>query len=376
MIDLIIMLVTLAGFVPASVDFGINQNFFAFDGGSTPITLSGTTGPLSPEFPNVTWNDPGMNINLTKDAHSHADPPYSVSCGVGFGDITDPKNNHKILSMMDTSINPCEASLYYGQENYASTVTAPNVVDTMEHYIETCAETDSQYLTGLNVLLGAAVWDGGSGTWQSLRTFLESAMSRDKSQTWLCTILDAIRTTYENQTPSDYNDAVAVLDYIICCDPCGGVRDSASLSSFWQDRAGLRNQEDLIFQDTVHDSILTPIDTSEPTMHDLGLDSLVQYFGELGVQNASVENIITNPSAYPNPTGNGTVISFGTTKEAYVIIALYNVLGQQAASQGFQNMMQPGNHEVPISLQGLPSGTYYARIQTSFGIQTVKLVKE
>jgi Secretion system C-terminal sorting domain len=375
MIGLIIMLVTLAGFVPASADYGINQNFFAFDGGSTPITLSGSTGPLSPGFPNVMWNDPGTNIDLTMDAHIHASPPYSVSCGVGFGEVIIPKHAHGPLSVLDSSIDSCQAWIYYAQQNYASIVTAPSAVDTMEHYIETCATTDSEYLNGIGLLWRAAGWAGGSGFWQPLRTWLESVMNRDKSQEWLCGILGDIQNTYEYQDPEDYNDAVAVLDYEICCSPCI-THDSAYESEFWRDRAMLRNNEDLVFGDTVHDSILTPIDTSEPTMHDLGLDSLVQYFGELGVQNASAENIITNPSAYPNPTGDGTVISFGTTKEAYVIIALYNVLGQQAASQGFQNMMQPGNHEVPISLQGLPSGTYYARIQTSFGIQTVKLVKE
>ncbi len=365
----------LNGIDPNAVDFGINQNFFAFDGGATPITLSGTTGPLSPGFPNVTWNNPGTNIDLIKDAHINADPPYTVSCGNGFGEIISLSGHQKPLSVQDTSIDPCQASLYYAQQNYASIVTAPSVVDTMEHYVETCAKVDSNYIEGIGLLWSAAGWSGGPGFWQTLRTWLESVMGRDKSQTWLCTMLGDIQNTYENQDPSDYNDAVAVLDYEICCSPCT-THDSAYESSFWQDRAGLRIQEDIVFQDTVRDSLLTPIDTSEPTMHDLGLDSLVQYFGELGVQNASAENIITNPSAYPNPTGDGTVISFGTTKGAYVIIALYNVLGQQAASQGFQNMMQPGNHEVPISLQGLPSGTYYARIQTSFGIQTVKLVKE
>ncbi len=375
MIDLIIMLVTLAGFVPASADYGINQNFFAFDGGATPITLSGTTGSLSPGFPNVAWSDPGTNIDLIKDAHIHADPPYSVSCGIGFGETIEPKGKHKTLSVMDTSVDSCQVSFNWAVQNENNVATAPLVIDTMEHYVETCAKTDTEYLRGIGIVIGAYGWDNGTGTNQSLRTFLESVMGRDKSQAYLCEILDGIVTSYEDQDPSDYNAAVAVLDYETFLSPCVP-HDSSWQAEFGKDRANLRNNEDLVFQDTVHDSIATPIDTTEPTMHDLGLDSLLQYFGELAVQNTSAENIITNPSAFPNPTGNGTVISFGTTKEAYVIIALYNVLGQQTDSKGFQNIMQPGNHEVPISFGGLPPGTYYARIQSSFGTQTVKLVKE
>ncbi len=366
----------LNGTDPNGVAYGIDQNYFAYE--TTPINLAGTSGPISPWFPNVTWNNSSENTDLSWDAHINAIPPYSVSCGIGFGDIIIPKGECKTLSEIDTLPDSCQATFNWARNNDQSVATAPYVIDTMERYILTCPKTDTQYLQGLSVLLSATDWwDNGPGTNanQSLRTYLESVMGRDKSWTWLCDILFEIRSTYENQIPSDYNAAVAVLDYMICCSPCIE-HDSAGEAGFWQDRAEQRIQEDIVFQDTVRDSLLTPIDTSEPTMHDLGLDSLVQYFGELGVQNASAENIITNPSAFPNPTGDGTVISFGTSKGAYVIIALYNVLGQQAASQGFQNMMQPGNHEVPISLQGLPSGTYYARIQTSFGIQTVKLVKE
>ncbi len=112
-------------------------------------------------------------------------------------------------------------------------------------------------------------------------------------------------------------------------------------------------------------------------MHDLGLDSVLKYFGMLGVSEGTAPSIISNATAYPNPTGEGTVISFGIAREAYVAINLYDVLGHQVSSSGFGSVVEPGNLSVPISLVGLPSGTYFARIQTTYGeAQTVKLVKE
>jgi hypothetical protein len=360
----------LTGTDPSSVAYGINQNFFAHNGGSNPITLSGTTS--SSWFTNITFNDPGSNIDLSWDTHFGE---FNATCGVGFGQIIVPIGQHKTLSEVDSSSNSCQSSVNWGRNNYQSVETAPFVIDTMEKYIQTCANNDSTYLLGLNLLLGAAGWTSEPNLWQSLRSFLESVMGRDNSQTWLCSILGGIATTYEDQTPPDFNDAVTVVDYIICCAPCIDP-DSIAKSSFWRERANLRNNEDLLFQDTVTDSIATPIDTTEPSMHDLGLDSLVKAFGELGVQNANVENIITNATAYPNPAGEGTVLSFGITKEAYVSIELFNELGQEVATQGFQNVMAPGNHEVPLSMRDLPSGTYYARIQTYSGIQTVKVMKE
>ncbi|HEY3874695.1 MAG TPA: T9SS type A sorting domain-containing protein [Candidatus Kapabacteria bacterium] len=88
-------------------------------------------------------------------------------------------------------------------------------------------------------------------------------------------------------------------------------------------------------------------------------------------------DIIINASASPNPTGTGTVLTFGTAKEAYVIVNLYDVLGHTAGTAHFEGSIEPGNHSIPLSLIGLPPGTYFARIQTTYAeVQSVKIVKE
>jgi len=120
-----------------------------------------------------------------------------------------------------------------------------------------------------------------------------------------------------------------------------------------------------------------PFDSTLPSLHDLGLDSVLKYAALLGVHDPNMPSIISNASASPNPVGEGTEIYFSTNREAYVMVRLYNLLGQDAGSLKFEGVVEPGNHEVPLSLAGLPSGTYYARIQTTYGeVQTVKLVKE
>jgi hypothetical protein len=114
-------------------------------------------------------------------------------------------------------------------------------------------------------------------------------------------------------------------------------------------------------------------------MQQLGLDSVLKYAGLLGVQSIQPASIISSAFATPNPTtSDGVVISFTTSREAYVKLDLYDLLGVQVSSSNtFENVLEPGNHAVPMSLVGLPSGTYYARIMTTYGeVQTVKLVKE
>jgi hypothetical protein len=87
--------------------------------------------------------------------------------------------------------------------------------------------------------------------------------------------------------------------------------------------------------------------------------------------------IISNATANPNPTTSETVISFGVSQEAYIKIQLFDVLGQEVSSVSGESLFEPGNTSVPISLAGLPGGTYYARIMTNYGeVQTVKIVKQ
>jgi hypothetical protein len=90
--------------------------------------------------------------------------------------------------------------------------------------------------------------------------------------------------------------------------------------------------------------------------------------------------ILSNATAYPNPTGEGTVISFGISQEAYVKIELFDILGHEVdwdGRAGSTDLREPGNTSVPISLAGLNSGSYFARIVTNYGeVETVKIVKE
>ena|SRR5665213_868605 len=92
---------------------------------------------------------------------------------------------------------------------------------------------------------------------------------------------------------------------------------------------------------------------------------------------AEQSSAIDSIAASPNPVSTGTIISFGISKEAYVKIEVFDLFGNRVSSAGFESLFEPGNKAVPISLVGLPSGTYFARIVTAYGeVQTVKLVKE
>jgi hypothetical protein len=103
----------------------------------------------------------------------------------------------------------------------------------------------------------------------------------------------------------------------------------------------------------------------------------LKYAALLGVNEGNMPSIITNATAYPNPTGEGTVVSFGVSRETYVTIGLFDILGHQVTSPTFGGVVESGNLSVPLTLQGLPSVTYFARIMTTYGeVQTVRIVME
>ncbi len=176
--------------------------------------------------------------------------------------------------------------------------------------------------------------------------------------------------------PPSTNDSIGVLQY-----------DTTLALTYWllqntncdstdlrRDYEGGRvNQKDLWQQSGESGALDTTLPPIPP-----GLDSLLErHFLYASVSNPPPPGILSSASASPNPVTSGTVIYFSISKEAYVKIELFDVLGHEVGSAGFESLFEPGNKSVPLSLAGLPSGTYFARIQTAYGeAQSVKLVKQ
>ena len=251
--------------------------------------------------------------------------------------------------------------------------------DTLKEFVERCPT--NIYAPGAFGSMAGDVGYGGDGPFPGclldFRQWLLSALSWNPySPTYFCTDVHAIMQTF-GTTDTGWaagnkvtNEGMSVLYWLLHNPFC----DNSSDSQLYVNGRG--SQEEEWFNWPGLDTATTPLDTTIYTMHQLGLDSVLKYAGLLGVS-SNTPSIISNATAYPNPTGEGTVISFGIAREAYVSINLYNVLGHQVSSAGFGGVVEPGNLSVPMSLVGLPSGTYFARIQTTYGeAQTVKLVKE
>ena len=68
--------------------------------------------------------------------------------------------------------------------------------------------------------------------------------------------------------------------------------------------------------------------------------------------------------SYPNPFNPSARIAFDVPVASYVILLVYNVLGQEVARL-YDGEMVPGSHEVAFSGQNLSSGVYYYQLRAS-----------
>jgi hypothetical protein len=76
---------------------------------------------------------------------------------------------------------------------------------------------------------------------------------------------------------------------------------------------------------------------------------------------------------YPNPFNPATVIRFGLSKRAHVLLMVYNTLGQVVAEL-VSGEMEAGFHEISFLGANLPTGVYYCRIVADKFSETKKLL--
>jgi hypothetical protein len=355
-----------------NVDF----NFWGLDGSGNKIDpANGTT----------TWNGAiptqqnAFNVTLTAPANTLALESSFAGAACGSSLAKAHKNGALPLSMLKDDSIPtgCQLSFNIGMSDANNRLYVASY-DTLRSFVQLCPTNVNA--PGAFGIMSSDVQNGGDGplpaSLKDFQTWLISALAWNPGNAdYFCADVGAlmgtvatgnIDTSWE-QMNTERNRGISVLYWMMHNPLCYSAYDT----ELYKNSRGSQRE------DWTNSGCDCPLDTTIYSMHDLGLDSVLKYAGLLGVHDPSMASIISNASAYPNPTGTGTVISFGISKEAYVMIKLFNVLGQAVAVNGFENVVQPGNLSVPISLAGLPSGTYYARIQTTYGeTQTVKLVKE
>lgn len=78
-------------------------------------------------------------------------------------------------------------------------------------------------------------------------------------------------------------------------------------------------------------------------------------------------------SSFPNPFNPSTMISFSLPREAPARITVFDILGREVSVLA-DNKFASGEHRVTFDGSALPSGIYFARLQSGSNITTQKLL--
>jgi hypothetical protein len=76
---------------------------------------------------------------------------------------------------------------------------------------------------------------------------------------------------------------------------------------------------------------------------------------------------------YPNPFNPSTVIPFEISRSGFVMLAIYNTLGQEVAKL-VSGQLETGYHEVTFRGSGLVSGVYMYKLRAGNFVATKKLL--
>jgi hypothetical protein len=76
---------------------------------------------------------------------------------------------------------------------------------------------------------------------------------------------------------------------------------------------------------------------------------------------------------YPNPFNATTTIRYSSLNKSQISISIYNLLGQKIETL-FEGIQSPGEHVLTWDASYLPSGIYFARLETRCRTENIKMV--
>jgi len=131
------------------------------------------------------------------------------------------------------------------------------------------------------------------------------------------------------------------------------------------------------------------IDAGDPNLSDdllnclWGLGALRSDMGAYGGGDSLITGILDFPSFlpegftilqnYPNPFNAATTVRYSLPNKSEISLSIYNLLGQRVETL-FDGVQDPGEHALTWDASRLPSGVYFARLETAGRTENIKMV--
>jgi len=247
--------------------------------------------------------------------------------------------------------------------------------DTSKKFVEQCPHDPNSFF-GFDMMTDAVQNLGNSGPRRAdYLSWLKSVLYLNTADPeYFCGCVEAIAG--ELPVPptvwpdTGYNYPLAVQQWLLQNTTC----DTTALRQIYTDTR--RTQ----FQMWANDPSRYKLDTTLPTMEQLGLDTLLakhfQFAEVRGTDNFA--SIVPSYGVTKNPTDGQTELRFTLGAEAYVRVQVCDILGRVVAGDDERGrILSLGEHRLPLDLSNDPAGTYYLRLSLGTGeARTIKIVKD
>jgi len=247
--------------------------------------------------------------------------------------------------------------------------------DTLRAYVEQCYNTTGHFYLGVFSDIGAAAQMMSPALFHpdnmvAAREWFKKVLYYRPDTNYYCADVSAmmLTTTYWEGRGHDYNASLAVIKYLF---------DSNKCTSFFDvDWKKAREAQYKIWRDTVKDSLLTPLDTTLPTLEEIGMEILRGKPASVSTEISPAAKRLASITASPNPFKVEIALKVELNASTMLRLDIYDQLGSLMYGEG-QGYKLKGEHLFAIDGRVWSKGVYYARISASNGeVLTVKLIKE
>jgi hypothetical protein len=316
-------------------------------------------------------------FNITHSASSsqkrlsHIDPP-TVTCGSGTGYLALEKDAKQTASFDSV---PTGCQLRYNRVfSYSNNHLWHMCYDTARSFIETCPfwpESWRAFGFATQAVVSLGVSD--TGLYAQYRHWLESVLYLNRTDPeYFCQCVEAISQTFYARDTTEQliwkgtNRQLAVTQWLLEHTDC----DTHNL------RKDYNRARQTQYQDWLNDTTIK-LDTTLPSMHDLGLDSILNiHFSGVGPQPTIYARVLSSMTVSENPLRKTTLLRFDLDRAVYLKVDILDELGRTVVGDESGRSYNPGRHELPLDLSGQASGAYYLRISLGDGeVRTLKLIK-
>jgi hypothetical protein len=168
---------------------------------------------------------------------------------------------------------------------------------------------------------------------------------------WFCYSVAALGPAYNHYHNND-PASLAIAKFLIDNPRCASYRNEFSL-----DYSQGRSNQIATWEDTAKNNDIKYFDSTLPSLHDLGLDTLLNW-ASVHPYDVTGPQIITDYHILANPFKVGTSLSLAINREAYLHIEVLDLLGRKLEGAGYNGVFAPGSRTVPLKMESVPSGTY------------------